>query len=357
MRIVYSNSVVGLFFNRINRLNLTATVRHYFLTIKGLEEASPHRNQTEIEEEQEEIRAAESEKRRRAVAKLTATTAVAEVSDQNMRRVKILMLGDSGVGKTSLIMRWTADTFSANMVGTVGVNFKTKRVCIAEEYVQVQVWDTAGQEHFHKITTSYYRGANAILLVYDLSDPRTVANVQYWLTNIKAHASESVHVALIGNKSDLKASGVEAAKTSSSSSSSSTATTDEPLDGQHWADRIGVRHFETSAKDSTNVDDAFMTVVSSYLNSLKPDRSNGGAASSSGDRHGGSGGGGDPSKAKKEKKGKSKLKLGLPKGLGGKKSKKAAASADGTATASNTESSDEHDNHGHRKDKEKCCIS
>jgi small GTP-binding protein len=159
---------------------------------------------------------------------LRSTSSAASTSGE-ARRVKILMFGDSGVGKSSLIIRWTQDTFSTDLVGTVGVNFKTRKIqaggclfallrclsfrfmmcgelccCYAGEHVQVQVWDTAGQEQFHKITTSYYKGANGIMLVYDVSDRKSVENVEYWVKNIKSHASESVHVCLIGNKVDLR---------------------------------------------------------------------------------------------------------------------------------------------------------
>jgi small GTP-binding protein len=107
-------------------------------------------------------------------------------------------------------------------VGTVGVNFKTRKItaggnqlgptflkllrALVGECIQVQVWDTAGQEQFHKITTSYYKGANGIMLVYDVSDKKSVENVEYWVKNIKAHASENVHVCLMGNKVDLRSS-------------------------------------------------------------------------------------------------------------------------------------------------------
>lgn len=168
-----------------------------------------------------------------------------------MRRVKILILGDSGVGKSCLITRWTADDFSANIVSTVGVNFKSKRVHLNNEYVQVQVWDTAGQEHFHKITTSYYRGANGIMLVYDVSDPKTMENAEYWIKNIKSHASESVRVALIGNKTDLRLV-------------DNVDCTDRKL-ATGYAEMFGVPYFETSAKESTNVDLAFMSMVEGIL--------------------------------------------------------------------------------------------
>jgi small GTP-binding protein len=171
-----------------------------------------------------------------------------------MRRVKILVLGDSGVGKSCLITRWTADAFSANIVSTVGVNFKSKRVHLNNEYVQVQVWDTAGQEHFHKITTSYYRGANGIMLVYDVSDAKTMENAEYWIKNIKAHASESVRVALIGNKTDLR----------TATGPDKVSCTDPKL-ATGYAEMFGVPYFETSAKESTNVDLAFMSMVEGII--------------------------------------------------------------------------------------------
>lgn len=163
------------------------------------------------------------------------------------------MLGDSGVGKSSLIIRWTADTFSTDLVGTVGVNFKTRKVTVLEESIQVQVWDTAGQEQFHKITTSYYKGANGIMLVYDVSDKRSVDNVEYWVRNIKSHASDCVQVALIGNKVDLRL--VDPTRCV------------ETSHGLNFSAKFGVPYFETSAKDSTNVEEAFHTLITNILSS------------------------------------------------------------------------------------------
>lgn len=176
-----------------------------------------------------------------------------QMTDQLNKKVKLLLLGDSGVGKSSLILRWTMDTFNASLISTFGVNFKSKRVHVNGEAIQVQVWDTAGQEQFHKITTSYYRGANAIILVFDVSDALTFNNVEYWMKSIKAHAADSVHVVLVGNKTDLR------------TSSSSSCITHEK--GKEVADRFGVPYFETSAKDSMNVDLAFMTPVRTIIES------------------------------------------------------------------------------------------
>ena len=239
---------------------------------KGLEDAMPLPKQEELIEEEEEKRLAESEKKKRhqtAQLVMSHPEMSNSASEIQMRRVKILILGDSGVGKSSLIMRWTADTFSANIIGTVGVNFKTKKIVINNENIQVQVWDTAGQEHFHKITTSYYRGAHGIMLVYDVSDSRTMDNAEYWIKNIKAHASETVHVALIGNKADLR-----------SSAESATACTD-PVLATTYAQKFGVPYFETSAKESTNVDTAFMNMVKEIVGQQKGPPLSAAASSSS----------------------------------------------------------------------------
>ncbi len=123
---------------------------------KGLEEATTSRNREQIKEEEEEKRAAESEKQQRS--RVVEKAPGVALADAPMKRIKILVLGDSGVGKSSLILRWTSDAFNPSLVSTVGVTFKTRKVPVYNEFVQVQVWDTAGQEQFHKITTSYYKG-------------------------------------------------------------------------------------------------------------------------------------------------------------------------------------------------------
>jgi small GTP-binding protein len=206
------------------------------------------------------------------------------------------MLGDSGVGKSSLIMRWTLDAFSPSLVSTVGVNFKSKRVVVKGEQLQVQVWDTAGQEQFHKITTSYYKGAHGIMLVYDVSDRKSVESVEYWVKNIKSHASDSVQLALLGNKTDLRAgdspppsipsapspssSPPTASVISSSSLFASTPPHVQPAAnkcipseyGKDLAFKYGVSFFETSAKDSSNVADAFVTLVEHIVSSASRGR-------------------------------------------------------------------------------------
>lgn len=231
--------------------------------LQGLEEATHTRNKDQVREEEEERRAAETEKKSRTAVIATPAEAGAS-AEPKLRRVKLLMLGDSGVGKSSLILRYTADSFNPSLVGTVGVNFKSRKEMIDGEAVQVQVWDTAGQEHFHKITTSYYKGANGIILVYDVSDKKSMDNVEYWVKNIKAHASETVHVALVGNKTDLRKEG-------NSDNCTDTET------GKEFAQRYNVPYFETSAKDAINVNDAFKTLVA---NIIEADPTDGGRSKS-----------------------------------------------------------------------------
>jgi Ras-related protein Rab-8A len=200
--------------------------------------------------------AADAEKRKRLLLSQSQSMSNTINADAATRRVKILMLGDSGVGKSSLMLRWTLDSFSPSLASTVGVNFKSRKVHVANEWMQVQVWDTAGQEQFHKITTSYYKGAQGIMLVYDVSDYASLANVEYWIKNIKSHASDTVQVALIGNKMDLRAANNDPSKRCC-----------ETERGQEVAHKFGIPFFETSAKESSNVDVAFLTLVEHIMES------------------------------------------------------------------------------------------
>ena len=221
-------------------------------------------------------------------------------TDPLMRRFKILLLGDSGVGKTSLIYRWTLDAFNPSLSSTVGVDFKAKKVMLNGEAMQIQVWDTAGQEQFHKITKSYYKGAQGIMLVADVNDVETVDNVAYWMENIKSHASDEIQVVLVGNKTDIRDERIQIARGTdtddedelrkSLSNTNNNDNKDEvEADGddsettqkssgslpsigdmtvEEMADKIykvssdfKVPYFETSAKESKGVEEAFISLV------------------------------------------------------------------------------------------------
>ena len=184
-------------------------------------------------------------------------------SDKPLRKIKILLLGDSGVGKTSLIHRYTKDDFNPSLVGTVGVDFKVKKVHIDGETVNLQVWDTAGQEHFHRITQAYYRGSHAIMLVFDISEKRTLDSVSYWMGNILAQTSGSIPVILVGNKKDLRA-GDRADKCVQAEDGANAAyrATEEALSK---GASLNIEYYETSAKTSEQVETAFLSILRTIL--------------------------------------------------------------------------------------------
>ena len=113
---------------------------------------------------------------------------------------KLLLIGDSGVGKTCLLFRFAENSFNPTFISTIGIDFKIQTVEIDGKRIKLQVWDTAGQERFRTITTAYYRGAMGILLVYDVTNKKTFDNITNWLRNIEEHAAEGVEQLLVGNK-------------------------------------------------------------------------------------------------------------------------------------------------------------
>ena len=117
--------------------------------------------------------------------------------------MKVLLIGDSGVGKTCLLLRFSDDTFTPNFITTIGIDFKIRTIELEGKKVKLQIWDTAGQERFRTITTAYYRGAMGILLVYDVTDEKSFENIRHWMRNIEQHASDSVNKMIIGNKCDM----------------------------------------------------------------------------------------------------------------------------------------------------------
>jgi len=153
---------------------------------------------------------------------------------------KLLLIGDSGVGKSSLLLRFADNTFSDSFIATIGVDFKIRTIDINGSQVKLQIWDTAGQERFRTITSSYYRGAHGIIVVYDITNPDSFQNVRKWLQEINRYASENVQKILVGNKADL----VSERKVSYE-------------DAKELADELGVAFLETSAKNASNVELAF----------------------------------------------------------------------------------------------------
>lgn len=115
---------------------------------------------------------------------------------------KLVLVGDSGIGKSSILQKYVKDDFSESYVSTIGVDFAVKTIDLNGKIIKLQVWDTAGQERFRTITHSYYRGAHGIIVVFDLTNIESFHNISNWLHEINLHAKENVQILLVGTKSD-----------------------------------------------------------------------------------------------------------------------------------------------------------
>ena len=166
---------------------------------------------------------------------------------------KLLLIGDSGVGKSCLLLRFADDTYTESYISTIGVDFKIRTIELEGKTIKLQIWDTAGQERFRTITSSYYRGAHGIIVVYDITDQETFNNVKQWLQEIDRYACENVNKLLVGNKCDLTAK--RAVETQAA---------------KDYADQLGIPFLETSAKSSTNVEQAFLTMAAEIKSRMGP---------------------------------------------------------------------------------------
>ena len=115
---------------------------------------------------------------------------------------KILIIGDSSVGKSNLLLRYTDDIFHEHFLPTIGVDFKIKNLIISNQTIKLNIWDTAGQERFKTITATYYKGSQGVIVVFDITDRNTFLNVNNWLEEIKKNAGNNISIILVGNKCD-----------------------------------------------------------------------------------------------------------------------------------------------------------
>ncbi|GLT47561.1 hypothetical protein SLA2020_229800 [Shorea laevis] len=158
---------------------------------------------------------------------------------------KVVLIGDSGVGKSNLLSRFTRNEFCLESKSTIGVEFATRTLQVEGRTIKAQIWDTAGQERYRAITSAYYRGALGALLVYDVTKPTTFENVSRWLKELRDHADSNIVIMLIGNKTDLKHLRAVATE-----------------DAQSYAEREGLSFIETSALEAVNVEKAFQMILS-----------------------------------------------------------------------------------------------
>ncbi|OCT62932.1 ras-related protein Rab-37 [Xenopus laevis] len=172
---------------------------------------------------------------------------------------KVMLLGDSGVGKTCFLIQFRDGAFlSGAFLATVGIDFRYKIVTVDGLKVKLQIWDTAGQERFRSVTHAYYRDAQALLLLYDITSKTSFDNIRAWLTDISEYAQKDVVIILLGNKSDVDAARVIRTE-----------------DGESLAKEYGVPFMETSAKSGANVELAFLAVAKELKEraSVKEERS------------------------------------------------------------------------------------
>ena len=169
---------------------------------------------------------------------------------------KVLLLGDSSVGKTCFLLRYCDKTFQEAHLSTIGLDYRLKSMILNnEKNIKLQIWDTAGQDRFRALTKNYYKGANGIILIYDISTTQTFENVKVWINQIKEEANANVIIYLVGNKIDLP-------------KDKRTVTEEE---GQKLADEYKFLFKEASAKEGTNVNEIFQELVEKIDAEAKPE--------------------------------------------------------------------------------------
>ena len=166
---------------------------------------------------------------------------------------KLISLGNSGVGKTSLILRYCDSLFSPTFITSIGVDFKIKNLVIDDKRIRLNIWDTAGQERFRNITNSYIRGSNGVLMVYDITDRKSFIDVNQWIASIKEHSGLTTPIIILANKCDMESTR-QVTKT----------------EGELLAKKYNLPFFEVSARKNTNISEAIEILVNSMLEKVKP---------------------------------------------------------------------------------------
>jgi len=169
-------------------------------------------------------------------------------------KLKIMVLGESMVGKTCLITRYTNDKFGGRYLCTVGIDFQKKKIEKNNKKILLQIWDTAGQERFRNVTKNYFHASQGFILAYDINNKESFEKVQYWVEEIKSNAEEKIKCILIGTKCDLDRREVS------------------EEEGIELGRKFGYKFLETSAKDNININETFDTLVSEILTNYEDNK-------------------------------------------------------------------------------------
>eukprot|EP00123_Amoebidium_parasiticum_P000349 comp10832_c0_seq1/m.5459 comp10832_c0_seq1/g.5459 ORF comp10832_c0_seq1/g.5459 comp10832_c0_seq1/m.5459 type:complete len:203 (-) comp10832_c0_seq1:775-1383(-) len=160
-----------------------------------------------------------------------------------VHQFKLVLLGETAVGKSSLVLRFVKGQFNEHQLSTIGAAFLTQTVCLDDTTVKFEIWDTAGQERYHSLAPMYYRGAQAAIVVYDVTNQESFERAKQWVSELQRQAAPNIIIALAGNKTDLPSHAVD------------------PDDAMTYAEENGLLFLETSAKTAQNVNELFLAIA------------------------------------------------------------------------------------------------
>lgn len=161
----------------------------------------------------------------------------------NINAIKIVLLGESGVGKSSIVLRFVTNTFKPYSESTIGASFMTKLMKVDDIMIKYHIWDTAGQEKYHSLAPMYYRGASVAIVVYDITNKESFRTVKKWINELKQYGPEDILIVIVGNKSDLdKKRKIPI------------------MQAKAYAEEINAIYLETSAKDNNNILELFQNI-------------------------------------------------------------------------------------------------